>query len=166
MVETSLLYNCGGNQAELELYLEYKNRLRELINEGPLTIDKAKSWYDDIVNSDHFIIRLFDKSADNTQVGFVVIAVNDNCPEPFDYYIQDCYLAPGYRNQHIMWDAMSDFIGNHPGRYCLFLILNNLPAKSFWEKLFSSFYYQKWTGIKNSDILAMEDDETKFFGWM
>ena len=163
MIKTSLLYNCEGSQEELELYWVYKNKLRELIQEKPITFDEAKSWYQHFIDADCYMVRIYD---DAKQIGFVVIAVNDNCPEPFDYYIWDCYLVPEYRKQHIMWDVMQSFVGDHPGKYCLFLILNNLPAKCFWEKLFTYFCYQRWTGTKYSDILAMEDDKTKFFGWM
>jgi predicted acetyltransferase len=122
-------------------------------------------WYQNELDSKGYIIRILDTMKTPSQVGFIIIATEEHCPPPYDYYIWDCYVEPEYRRRYIMWDAMQSFIKEHGGSYCMFLIDINVPAQSFWHKLFNSLGYVEHTE-KIQEIVEMEDKKTHFHGFI
>jgi predicted acetyltransferase len=122
---------------EFELYWEYKNELWKISKEPGWSKIAVSCWYEDILKDDVNIIRIYDDAhGSGRQIGFVFIGVLDSCHPDADYYIQDAYIEPEYRRQHIMEGVIQSFIDAHSGKYCLFLLDENYPAISFWHRQF------------------------------
>lgn len=119
---------------ELTMYLTYKNELRKVTGDEPISYETARYWYSCNLSSECYIIRIYDDYRE--QIGFVFIACNASCPDIADFYVQDCYLKSEYRLLGVMSYAMEKFIYRHPGRYVLLTLKNYEPAESFWEKVF------------------------------
>lgn len=130
-------------RAEFDLYSSYKHELWQFTGDH-YSNEAVHSWYVDIIESESYLIRLYDISKKiGEQIGFVVIGVNSNCHRDANFYVQDCYLEPQYRKRHIMSDVVQEFIKQNPGVYCLFLIDTNLPAINFWNRMFQLQHYKE-----------------------
>lgn len=115
----------------LNQYTNYIKYLYNLRNE-PITDTQITESFNAMLESERedkaLIVDINDK-------GFFIIGKNDNCHPDFDYYIIDTYLDPKYRRQHIMQNAINNFIKNHKGSYMLFILNNNDPAHMFWKTI-------------------------------
>ena len=127
---------------EFELYWNYKNELWVLNGDHPYSRDAVRTWYDDILSVDTNVVRV--KDEDGKQVGFIFVGFGNNCHIGADFYINDCYMEPDSRRQHLMFNAVCSYISEHPGRYCLFLIDSNSVAFAFWDRVFSELNYVKY----------------------
>ena len=145
------------------LYWRYKKELWGMTGSKGFSRKSVYGWYKDILSYDLFLANVF---VGGNQAGFVFIACGDNCPMPFDYYVMDCYILPEHRHHGIMYSVLTDFVGSHPGGYCLFIIDSNAPAKRFWEKVFGRFFYKEQELVNLlSEIKRMEDANTHFHAW-
>lgn len=68
-------------------------------------------------------------------IGFVIIGTGDNCRPDCDYYIAETYIDRRHRRNGIMKKFITEYIKAHPGRYCLFILDKNVPAKFFWKSI-------------------------------
>ena len=142
---------------EFDLYWQYKNELWKVEGCIPEKQTEVQSWYFSILHSDVSFVRIYDTKLkqEDDQVGFLFIARGVDCHKDADSYIWDAFVLPDYRRQKIMSDAFQVFIQTHPGRYCLYLIDNNLPAIAFWKEQFDKNLYEE-TDI--DDYTGMETD--------
>lgn len=161
LIDPDEKFGMYSNQ-DLEMYYTYKSELWDILGCEYYSKNVVSSWYNNILRSKSFLIRILDSS---DLIGFIVIAFDENCPKPFDYYIWDCYIIPEYRNKSIISGYMKIFIKNHPGKYCLFLIENNISAKNLWSSIFSNCGYKKIKFHKSKEILEMEDEKCHFYGY-
>ena len=81
---------------------------------------------------------------DKNLAGVFLYGIGHNCHEECDYYIQDFYIIPQFRKQHIGQSVVERFTKEHPGRYCLRVIESNEPAQRFWKTV--------WNKIGAKDI--------------
>ncbi len=51
---------------------------------------------------------------------------------------QELYLIRPARGRGLALEAARGLLGSHPGRWCLSVYIDNLPAYAFWKKLISS----------------------------
>ena len=86
-------------------------------------------------------IRLLER---NKQVGFLIIGSNQRCHPDCDYFIAQAYVLPKYRDQGRMTAAFKRFEAMHPGKYCMFILHENILARHFWRKTFEELGYVKF----------------------
>lgn len=135
---------------ERELYWEYKNELWKIGGEHAWSREAVDGWYSDIIqNEDLFVVRVL---VDSIQAGFIFIAVNVDCHPDADYYVQDCYISPEFRRNHLMQTAFQMFVYAHHGTYCLYLIDSNQTAIGFWGRQFDIISYKEVPIDDYSDI--------------
>lgn len=68
-------------------------------------------------------------------IGFVVFGINGDATEhpDCDYFIAQTYMARPYRKQGLMKNFLKEYFEKHPGKYCLYILEKNYPAKNFWK---------------------------------
>ena len=128
-----LCYNCS-TLPRYRLYQAYDNFLSDLLEEdyrpvGALVkeIEENREWKDIY--------------CDGKVVGFLIIAEDFNgC----DYFIQDAYIEPRYRNRGLMTDAIQKQLKEKPGSYFLFVINKNKYARNFWNNRFTEMGYKEF----------------------
>ena len=167
MIRYQLLTDSAENfgthtEKDSEMYFAYKSELWDILGCDPYPENIVYSWYYDLLMAKTFHIKIFD---DDTLIGFIFIAVGDDCPKQFDFYIWDCYIKPEYRGNRIVSDYMHDFISDHLGKYCFFLIDENVSARNMWTNIFNSLGYSEFQFEKSDDILLMETEKTHFHGY-
>ena len=69
------------------------------------------------------------------EVGFIIVAPGKFYTPELDYFIEQVYIAPEYRRSGIMKLNLDEMFKAMPGRYGLFILDKNYPAKGFWHKV-------------------------------
>ena len=69
-------------------------------------------------------------------VGFLLIGTGDNKHPDSDYFIGEFYIDKPYQNKGIGKSVMENFINERRGRYCLYVLKNNVRAMYFWQEVF------------------------------
>lgn len=72
-------------------------------------------------------------------VGFLLIGHPPNVAEGFDYYIQESYVIPKFRNKGLMSKKLELQFSRFKGRYCMYILDKNYKAKQFWNKIIPRF---------------------------
>ena len=128
-------------KTRLELFSDCLDYLDSLTGEHS-SPNKKKTYYYSTRNNPYAKwIDIVDSDL-NKPVGFLVIGTDPNCHPDADYYIQEAYISPEYRRKGLMSKAVSDFIKEHEGTYCLFIIDNNEIALKFWSAVFKKTKYK------------------------
>lgn len=114
---------------KMQLYAEYL----ESLNEYGANIPESK--YDEEIYYHRFTkdIEWNPVIVDGNEVGFLLIGKDTECVPGYDYFISQTYIQPKYRRQGIMKKIVTDYVKAHKGRYCLFILEKNYPAKNFWK---------------------------------
>lgn len=103
--------------------------------------DPYSAWIDIVVRDD--------------LVGFVIISSTDgDCHPDCDFYINQAYIRPEYRNHGYMTGIVKNFINNNPGKYGYDVIVGNKKADRFWQDLFEDMggIRVPLTRIRDTDI--------------
>ena len=95
-------------------------------------------------------------------IGFFMIGINDNKHPMSDYYIGEYYIKPEFRRNGYGKTAISCFIKEHPGAYCLFIFKENLFAQNFWKQVFNDLKYVDESHLFSAAI-APDDSYFYFF---
>jgi predicted acetyltransferase len=69
---------------------------------------------------------------ENNIIGFIFCSISSG--PKVEYIIQDVFILKGYRNRGLCKSALEQLFNIYPGRYGLVILMNNEPAKSFWEQ--------------------------------
>lgn len=93
------------------------------------------------------------------EVGFIVLYTHPNCHPDADWYIEDAYVMPEYRNQGLMQKAVQTWVKEHPGTYCLFIVDSNEPARHMWPTVFEKMGY---VPITLRQVLPHKDGLTQY----
>ena len=124
------------------LFCDYLRELEKIAQTPSQSASDDYEYYQEIISSDTVEwveIRACDEP---NPVGFLLIDHGYNCHPDADYFIQETYVKPEYRNQGLMTTAVSKFIQEHGGTYCLFILNNNKNAYQFWHNLFAKLNYK------------------------
>jgi predicted acetyltransferase len=95
------------------------------------------------------------------EVGFFTVYQAPNCHPDTNYYIEDSFVIPEARNQGLMQKAIQKFVKDNPGKYCLFILDNNEPAKHMWNAVFEGLGYQP---LELCQVMPQKDGITQY-GW-
>ena len=69
------------------------------------------------------------------EIGFIIIYSGHKLPMDLDYFIEQVYIQPKYRNGGIVKQTLSEIFKASPGKYGLFILDKNEPAKGFWHRM-------------------------------
>ena len=94
-------------------------------------------------------------------VGFLIIGTGENCHPDADFYIEEAYILPTYRNQGLMRDFIQPFILKNKGIYCMFILKNHNKAISYWKHIFKEVGYQPY----ELPLIGDWDDNVIQYGW-
>lgn len=75
-------------------------------------------------------------------IGFLIVGWKENCHPAAHWFVQDAYIKPEYRKLGYMTRAVSNYVRENPGTYCLFVLTKNQYAYHFWHKVFEQLGYQ------------------------
>ena len=79
---------------------------------------------------------------EGARIGFVLVGHKENKHPLADFFIGEFYIRPDYRRLNYGKTAIRDLVMKHPGKYCLYILDNNNPAKTFWQDTFTSLGYR------------------------
>jgi predicted acetyltransferase len=85
----------------------------------------------------------------NSIVGFLFCSTG----RTVDYIIQDIFILKNYRNRGFGKVALQQLFALYPGRYGLFILMKNTPAKLFWMRCLECL------GINYTSDEIVEDGE-------
>jgi len=111
---------------------------------GPQTPEECVSFNWWIRNRcEHYLIRV-----ENTPAGFVMICTQkDLLPPAIDYELLDFSITPKYRRQGIGREAALQALELYRGRWVLYQLEKNLPARAFWQTVLSAYTRGKYTNL-------------------
>lgn len=122
-----------------KLLKNYLNELRDLYNIS--FVNEESNSYDAYITAEHTEwIDIFADGSDEP-IGFLIVGEQENCYPDANYYIEELYIVPEFRNKGLASATVTDFLNNHKGVYCLFIINDNNIAKTFWNKVFTNCQY-------------------------
>lgn len=123
-----------------EMLSDYLDELWKIKSLPPQSQAEKMTFYGEILsNKDSAWIDIKDG---NRPVGFLIVGTPPNCHPDASYYIEEAYINPNYRRKGLMSKAVSDFVRNNKGTYCLFILNKNDAAKAFWPKTFAKLGYE------------------------
>lgn len=127
----------------ISLYLEYLAELDSFLASPPTeSKEEMEQWALDYLSWDYAnIIPVIRKEH---LVGFLIVCSKPECHPACDWFIAQTYIKKEYRGKGIMSGLAKEYIRNHPGRYCLFIVNNNEKAKKFWMRVFMDLNYSEF----------------------
>jgi predicted acetyltransferase len=73
---------------------------------------------------------------DDLPVGFaLILREKAHLPEGIATELVDFYIAPRYRGKHLGLQAAQSIVSLYKGRWVLFTLTENLPARCFWRRV-------------------------------
>lgn len=123
-----------------QMYLEYMKHIQGLLGEifdGGQCLRQFEKLDEGWCNVQWVPVKLKSK-----EVGFFTVYQAPNCHPDCDFYIEDSYVIPEARNQGLMQKAVQKFITENPGKYCLFIVDCNEPARHMWPAVFQKLGYE------------------------
>ena len=88
-------------------------------------------------------------------VGFLLVGINNNKHEESDRYIAEFYIAKEFQSKGIGKAAVTQYIEENSGVYCLHILKKNTRAIYFWSGVFSDLGYTeiswKYPNLSNED---------------
>lgn len=133
--------NIDVDRVRFAMFCDYLNELQCMKGLQPLGALKLGELYTSYARSKNSVWGDIYAEGGETVVGFLIIGHSPNCHPDADFYIEEAYIKPEYRRQGYMSAAVSRFISEHQGTYCLFILNNNTAAQHFWPKLFAELGY-------------------------
>ena len=117
------------------LFKEYLAELAPFEHIQTSEQDFKEQWKD---RSSRPFSEWHDIKAKGKTVGFVIMGWGDNCHPDADFFVQDVYIRPEFRQQGLVRKFMENHFSKHPGIYCLLILNENTIAKMVWTKLFTN----------------------------
>lgn len=103
---------------------------------GPQTFDECATvnwWIRD--RCEPYLIRV-----DGVPAGFAMICTEKRfIPQGVDYELLDFYIAPRYRRQGVGRQAALAAFGLYHGRWAIFELEKNFPARAFWQTIINEY---------------------------
>ena len=119
----------------LSMYKSYFNEL-QIYQELP---ELKKEDIDGMLSNVELDIYII--SENNINIGFILLGFGENKHILSDWYLAEFYIRPDYRRNGFGTKALMDLTKKEPGKYCLYIIKTNLPAKRFWDHAFREAGY-------------------------
>lgn len=151
-------YNPKNKEQSLlfkRLYIDYITELSQYskrLREQPITPDEI---YD--IESNPLLMRYFLTDNSNSPIGFLLLGFKENTQPGTDWYIAEFYIIPKARKQGYGQKAVKEMLEQHPGRYCYFILKENRPAHSFWQKMKTAFNWLENTSYYDARQYTPED---------
>lgn len=126
-------------EVRYQMYLEYMKHIKGLLGElfdGGQCLHQFEKLDEGWCNAQWVPVKLKSK-----EVGFFTVYQAPNCHPDCDFYIEDSYMMPEARNQGLMQKAVQKFVTENPGKYCLFIVDCNEPARHMWPAVFQKLGY-------------------------
>lgn len=126
-------------EVRYQMYLEYMKHIKGLLGElfdGGQCLRQFEKLDEGWCNVQWVPVKLKSK-----EVGFFTVYQAPNCHPDCDFYIEDSYMMPEARNQGLMQKAVQKFVTENPGKYCLFIVDCNEPARHMWPAAFQKLGY-------------------------
>lgn len=120
------------------LYEDYCRELESFLD-VPLDIDAVEVVSGYRKRRWNSIKLLFDEGM---LAGFLIIGTAPNCHPDCEYFIAQAYVAPESRRKGIMTKAVSEFVKDHRGKYCMDILYKNYSARIFWLTRFRELGYE------------------------
>lgn len=142
-----------------QMYINYMRHIKSLLEESfdeDYYIQQFKDIDKNIYNAQWIPIV-----HETQEIGFLIICTHPNCHPDADWYIENAYIIPEYQNQGHMQRAVQNWLKEHPGRYCLFIIDKNYPARHMWETVFKKAGY---IPFKLKHVIPQKKGVTQY-GW-
>lgn len=142
-----------------QMYLEYMKHIQGLLGEifdGGQCLRQFEKLDEGWCNVQWVPVKLKSK-----EVGFFTVYQAPNCHPDCDFYIEDSYVIPEARNQGLMQKAVQKFITENPGKYCLFIVDCNEPARHMWPAVFQKLGYES---LELPNVLPEKPGITQY-GW-
>ena len=121
-----------------ELFWKYSQELYKMLPED--TTEKESNEYAEYLNAVPYV-RWIDIKKDSKVVGFLIIGTAPECHPNADYFILHAYVKSEYRRKRLAFKAISRFLKEHRGVYCLDIININDAAHFFWNFAFNKNEY-------------------------
>lgn len=75
--------------------------------------------------------------AEGDILGFILIQSGAYTnPDLADYVLNSFFILKRYRGRGVGTGAVTDFLKQHPGRYCVAQLKKNVPAVRFWKRVY------------------------------
>ncbi len=132
----------SNDEIRYRLVSDYLDELRKIQDIPQATEEEKKQLFSEYKQNAQWI-DIYDTQNRETIIGFLLIGVYPNCHPDADYYIEEAYVKPKYRRSKHMTKAVIDFVKQHPGVYCMFILNNNYGAYGFWNTVFKSLGYER-----------------------
>lgn len=142
-----------------QMYVEYVRHVKGLLGElfdGGVCLRNFEKFEEEWCNVQWVPVKI-----KTQEVGFFTVYQKPNCHPDADFYIQDAYMMPEARNQGLMQKAFQKFVKENPGKYCLFIVDNNEPARHMWPAVFEKLGYEP---LELRDVLPKKAGLTQY-GW-
>ena len=141
-----------------KLYSEYLEEL-EFIRGTPFSEPKEeqRQWCQDYLDQPYY--TWVDIKQKDKIIGFLIMGTYPDCHPDCDYFICQSYVLPGYRGNGLMTKAVTSFIKEHKGYYCLMIIDRNVKAQRFWSRIFTDCNYIRF---ELSEVVQLCHGESQY----
>lgn len=127
------MYRCA-------MYVEYMRHIKKMLGEMFCAEECARQF--ERIERDAHDTQWIPVIHNAREVGFIIICQAPNCHPDADYYIEDSFVLPAFQNKGLMQKTVQEFVKTNPGKYCLFIIDCNKPARHMWPAVFEKLGYQ------------------------
>lgn len=133
-------YNIANADERLlfkTMYLEYMNELglySERIRKNPVTEKEIHE-----INTNPLLERYFITNENGAPIGFCLLGFGENTAPGTDWYVAEFYVLPSHRMRKYGENAVAELLQTHIGKYCIFVLKENIPAQMFWNKTLQTF---------------------------
>lgn len=141
------------------LYLEYRKEMddmQELQYDEKLYKADLLDFIDETKNEWIPIVH------NHEEVGFICMCAPPCCHPDADWFLREAYVRPEYRCKGLMKNTLLNFLNTHPGRYCLFVQEDNIPANNCWHNIFGRAGY---TTMELRQLDEFKDVSVPFYGF-
>ena len=116
-------------------YIEELSAFSQRLRDEPVSIMEVC----DIWNNPD--VELYFVMHDDEPAGFIVLGINANKHESSDWFIGEFYIKKNLQSKGIGKSAVKSLLREKKGKYCFFVLKNNIRARAFWKKAFSENQY-------------------------
>ena len=129
-------YNPSNLQQKytfFKMYTDYCNELSQYsqrLRNEPVTPE-------DVYETETFPLleRYFIEDENGKPIGFMLFGFKENTHPETDWFIAEFYILPAYRHRGYGEKGITKFLQKHPGKYCYFVLKENIPAQKFWNRI-------------------------------
>ena len=140
------------------LYTEYRKEMDDMQQLSYNISEYAMDLWDFLEDNNKWIPIVHN----GEEVGFICMCQHPCCHPDADWFLREAYVRPEYRRKGLMRQALLKFLKRNPGRYCLFVMENNITAQKCWQHIFDSAGY---VPIKLRQLEEFKDVKVPLYGF-